>query len=90
MKSPFIIRSFVQDAPTDPNDAALVETILAVARHLHLAVVAEGVETIEQIDFLKTHGCRLFQGYFYGKPQPATEFIAAVLSLGPGDPAVPL
>ena len=75
-----IDRSFVQDAPTDPNDAALVETILAVAQHLHLAVVAEGVETIEQIDFLKTHGCIFFQGYFYGKPQPAAEFIEAILS----------
>lgn len=84
-----IDRSFVQDAPTDPNDAALVETILAVARHLHLAVVAEGVETIEQIDFLKKHGCRLFQGYFYGKPQPAAEFIQAILSARPDDPAVP-
>ena len=83
-----IDRSFVQDAPTDPNDAALVETILAVAQHLKLAVVAEGVETIEQIDFLRAHGCILFQGYFYGKPQPAAEFIEAILATEPGEPVV--
>ena len=83
-----IDRSFVQDAPHDPNDAALVETILAVAQHLKLAVVAEGVETIEQIDFLRGHGCIFFQGYFYGKPQPAAEFVEAILATEPGDPAV--
>jgi diguanylate cyclase (GGDEF)-like protein/PAS domain S-box-containing protein len=78
-----IDRSFVQDAPTDPSDAALVEAILAVAQHLNLTVVAEGVETVEQADFLKAHGCAFFQGYFYGKPQPAAEFIQKVLSSRP-------
>ena len=66
-----IDRTFIQDAPTDPNDAAIVDTILAVARHLNLRVVAEGVETREQADFLSSRGAMLFQGYLFGRPEPA-------------------
>ncbi|MCC8998389.1 MAG: EAL domain-containing protein, partial [Candidatus Contendobacter sp.] len=66
-----IDKSFIQDAPTDPNDAALVETILAVAKHLHLQVVAEGVETQAQADFLNARGEVIHQGYFFGRPEPA-------------------
>ncbi|BCX88908.1 hypothetical protein MIN45_P1278 [Methylomarinovum tepidoasis] len=69
-----IDRSFVSDLETDPNDRAIVETILSMARHLDLAVVAEGVETETQRDFLKRHGCRFYQGWFYSKPLPAAEF----------------
>jgi diguanylate cyclase (GGDEF)-like protein/PAS domain S-box-containing protein len=69
-----IDRTFVQDAPTDPNDAALVETILSVASHLNLSVVAEGVETQAQLDFLKARGCRLFQGYLFDRPLPPERF----------------
>ncbi len=69
-----IDRTFVQDAPTDPNDAALVEAILAVAQHLKLAVVAEGVETEIQLDFLKQRGCDVFQGYFFDRPLPWPQF----------------
>ncbi|MCC8998347.1 MAG: EAL domain-containing protein [Candidatus Contendobacter sp.] len=69
-----IDRTFVQDAPTDPNDAALVETILAVAQHLNLSVVAEGVETQTQLDFLKQRGCSIFQGYFFDRPLPWLQF----------------
>lgn len=65
-----IDKTFVQDAPSDPNDAALVETILAVASHLHLKVVAEGVETHEQADFLNARGDVIHQGYLYGLPVP--------------------
>ncbi|BCX82195.1 hypothetical protein MIT9_P1780 [Methylomarinovum caldicuralii] len=71
-----IDRSFVSDLETDSNDRAIVETILAMARHLKLAVVAEGVETEFQRDFLQRHGCRFYQGWFYGKPLPAAEFRA--------------
>jgi EAL domain-containing protein (putative c-di-GMP-specific phosphodiesterase class I) len=78
-----IDRSFVQDAPNDPSDAALVETILAVAQHLRLAVVAEGVETTGQVAFLKARGCVLFQGYLYGKPEPAETFVQSLLEKGP-------
>ena len=70
-----IDKSFVQDAPTDPDDAALVETILAVAKHLHLKVVAEGVETQEQADFLNARATVIHQGYLYGKPEPAEAWV---------------
>lgn len=69
-----IDRSFVSDLETDSNDRTIVETILAMARHLELAVVAEGVETEAQRDFLQRHGCRFYQGWFYSKPLPAAEF----------------
>ncbi|VAW82080.1 diguanylate cyclase/phosphodiesterase (GGDEF & EAL domains) with PAS/PAC sensor(s), partial [hydrothermal vent metagenome] len=66
-----IDRSFIQDAPVDEGDAALVETILAVAKHMHLKVVAEGVETEEQAAFLNARANIIHQGYLYGKPEPA-------------------
>jgi EAL domain-containing protein (putative c-di-GMP-specific phosphodiesterase class I) len=66
----------VQDAPTDPSDAALVEAILSVARHMRLKVVAEGVETIEQSDFLNARGQVIQQGYLHGRPAPADEVLA--------------
>lgn len=71
-----IDRSFVQDAPTDPSDAALVEAILSVARHMRLKVVAEGVETVEQSDFLNARGQVIQQGYLHGRPAPADEVLA--------------
>lgn len=71
-----IDKSFIQDAPLDPNDAALVETILSVARHMHLQVVAEGVETAAQADFLNTRAAVIHQGYLYGKPEPAETWLA--------------
>lgn len=71
-----IDRSFVQDAPNDPNDAALVEAMLSVARHLRLKVVAEGVETPEQAAFLNAHGDVIQQGYLHGRPEPAEELLA--------------
>ena len=69
-------RTFVQDVPHDPNDVALVETILSVARHLNLSVVAEGVETEAQFTFLQSRGCNVFQGYLFDRPLPAEEFRA--------------
>ncbi len=77
-----IDRTFVQDAPTDPNDAALVDAILAMAGHLNLQVVAEGVETEAQARFLRQRGCTLFQGYLTGRPEPATELLARWLEGG--------
>ena len=71
-----IDKSFVQDAPTDPDDAALVETILAVAQHMHLKVVAEGVETEAQAAFLNARAKVIHQGYLYGRPEPAETWIA--------------
>jgi diguanylate cyclase (GGDEF)-like protein/PAS domain S-box-containing protein len=72
-----IDKTFVQDAPSDSDDAALVETILAVAKLMRLKVVAEGVETQEQAEFLNQRGQVIHQGYLFGKPQPA-EAIAAM------------
>jgi len=70
-----IDKTFVQDAPIDPDDAALVETILAVAEHMHLKVVAEGVETEAQAAFLKARGNVVHQGYLYGRPEAAEVWI---------------
>jgi len=70
-----IDRSFIMDAPTTPSDAALVETILGVARTLGLQVVAEGVETQAQADFLKARGDVIHQGYLYDKPMPLAEWL---------------
>ncbi|WP_051321485.1 putative bifunctional diguanylate cyclase/phosphodiesterase [Chrysiogenes arsenatis] len=68
-----IDKIFIQDAPVDSDDAALVEAILAVADRLGLQVVAEGVETLEQVEFLAKRCASpiLYQGYYFGKPEPA-------------------
>ena len=65
-----IDKSFVSDTPDDPNDTAIVQSILSVARHLKLRVVAEGVETRAQADFLIGSQCDCLQGYFFGRPEP--------------------
>lgn len=70
-----IDKTFIQDAPSDADDAALVETILAVARHMRLKVVAEGVETEEQAAFLNQRGDVIHQGYLFGKPEAAQFWI---------------
>lgn len=69
-----IDRSFVRDLPGDASSASIVEAILALANALGLGVVAEGVETAEQRDFLLSRRCRLMQGYLYSRPLPADGF----------------
>ena len=68
-----IDQSFVRDVLTDPNDAAIARTILSLANSLELGVVAEGVETAGQRDFLLQCGCKAFQGYFFGRPVPVAD-----------------
>ncbi|GAC1407710.1 MAG: GGDEF domain-containing phosphodiesterase [Burkholderiaceae bacterium] len=70
-----IDKSFIGDMPQDPDDTAIVESILSMARHLRLRVVAEGVETREQADFLTTAGCDVMQGYLFAKPMPIDEWL---------------
>jgi diguanylate cyclase (GGDEF)-like protein/PAS domain S-box-containing protein len=69
-----IDRGFVRDILNDSNDAVIVETIISMARHLNIKVIAEGVETAEQLDFLKVKGCSLFQGYHFNQPLTAADF----------------
>ena len=70
-----IDRSFVQDIETDVGDAAIVKALLSLGQSLHIAVVAEGVETVAQADFLRNHGCDMVQGYHYGRPVPGREVL---------------
>ncbi len=69
-----IDKSFVQDITCDPNDAAIVETIIAMAHHLSLDVIAEGVESQAELDFLKKRGCCKYQGYYFSPALSAREF----------------
>ncbi|WBS04987.1 EAL domain-containing protein [Pseudoduganella sp. SL102] len=69
-----IDRSFVADIASDADEAAIVVSIIALARNLKLRVIAEGVESTAQLDFLRAHGCDEMQGYHFSRPVPAEEF----------------
>ena len=72
--------SFVKDATTDPDDAALVMAIITLAHNLRLKVIAEGIETEDQLAFLRLLRCDEGQGYFFGKPA-ACDVIASAFAL---------
>ena len=77
-----IDRSFVRDIDTDPADAAIAATVLAIARTLRLRVVAEGVERPEQLQVLRDLACERVQGYLFGRPMPAAELTALLAAEG--------
>jgi len=81
-----IDQSFVRDVLTDPNDAAIARTIIALGQSLGLAVIAEGVEIQGQRDFLAEHGCHSCQGYLISRPLPIEAFEAFVGAHVPGLP----
>ena len=69
-----IDQSFVSDITVDPDSAAIASTIIVMAHSLHLKVIAEGVETEGQLNYLGRHGCDEMQGYYFSRPVPATDF----------------
>jgi diguanylate cyclase (GGDEF)-like protein/PAS domain S-box-containing protein len=71
-----IDQSFVRDITTDSSDKAIVNTIIAIAKSLNLNVIAEGVETEEQLQYLLSNGCLHYQGYLFGRPVPIELFEA--------------
>ena len=73
-----IDQTFVRDIATDGNDRSIVSTIIAMAGNLSLEVIAEGVETEEQRQFLFDSGCTQYQGYLFGKPLPCEQFEASL------------
>gem|GEM_PF-3238956 len=81
-----IDQSFVRELPKDKSNAAISEAIISMAKHLGLTVVAEGVETAEQLDFLKRTACTHYQGYYFSRPISAQDFITRYIQNPPPKP----
>lgn len=77
-----IDQSFVQDISEDEDDRVIITSIIALAKNMNLHVIAEGVEAIEQKDFLLAQGCELIQGYYYSRPVPKQEMTKLLHSSG--------
>ena len=78
-----IDQSFIRDLATDTEDAAIVRAIIQMARSLGLRTIAEGVESREVADLLRLYDCDEVQGYFYGRPMPAEDFMAFIAARVP-------
>jgi diguanylate cyclase (GGDEF)-like protein/PAS domain S-box-containing protein len=70
-----IDRSFVRDLVTDSSDLAIVSAIIAIARHLHIEVIAEGIEAYQQVEILRRLGCTVGQGFLFARPMPGDEIL---------------
>ena len=68
-----IDREFIRDVPGDEDDVSIVKSIIALAKSMKIDVLAEGVETRQQLDFLKSEGCSFIQGHYLSEPKPASE-----------------
>jgi len=75
-----IDRSFIKDIPRNNDDAIITRTIIDMTHNLRLKVIAEGVETVAQLDFLRAHGCDEIQGYYFSRPLAEDAFLALVLA----------
>ncbi|BBJ00248.1 hypothetical protein FGKAn22_19400 [Ferrigenium kumadai] len=82
-------QSFVRDIVIDKSDAVIVKTIIDMSKNFGLDVIAEGVETEEQLEILQNNGCSAFQGYLFSKPVPAKEFESLVKSAAGNKPDRP-
>jgi diguanylate cyclase (GGDEF)-like protein/PAS domain S-box-containing protein len=81
--------SFVQDITQDPDDAAIVKAVINLGHSMNLEVVAEGVETEEQLEFLRAEGCDIIQGYYYSRPVDADAFEVQLMKHLAGEIAHP-
>jgi len=79
-----IDQSFVRDAVTNPDDATIIDTIVQMGRNLNMDVVAEGVETEAQLNFLQKLGCTYAQGLLFGEPMSSDNYIELLLAQAEG------
>jgi EAL domain-containing protein (putative c-di-GMP-specific phosphodiesterase class I) len=74
-----IDQTFIRDLTTSPDDAAIARAIIALGHNMNLRVVAEGVETVEQLAFLRDNGCDIMQGFLYSEPVSADDCLALIV-----------
>ncbi|MDQ3204488.1 MAG: EAL domain-containing protein, partial [Pseudomonadota bacterium] len=85
-----IDRSFIQDIPGATQDMEIVQAIIAMAHTLNLRVATEGVETLEQFEFLERNGCDFVQGYLLSRPVPLAEIPSALIDINLRKPLRPV